>query len=313
MAADDRPFRVEADSSEFATGAVLSQLQADERWHPVAYLSKSLSPAERNYEIHDKELLAIVRGLDEWRHFLEGATHRFDILTDHRNLQYFVTARKLNRRQARWSLLLSNFDFRLIHRPGAQSGKPDALSRRVDHGDGSADNSDIVLLKPEYFQVRATQRAEVEVDDDETLLAAIRETEEQDDEVVKAVRELRAGTGVRAGEWAEHDGLVLYRGLVYVPRDEDLRRRIVQAHHDSRVTGHPGRWKTLELVSRNYWWPGISRFVDRYVRGCDACNRVKTFPGTPAGPLMPNPVPTRRWQVVTVDLIGELPQSRGYC
>ena len=182
----------------------------------------------------------------------------------------------------------------------------------MDHGDGSADNSDIVLLKPEYFQVRATQRAEVEVDNDETLLAAIRETEEQDDEVVKAVRELRAGTGVRAGEWAEHDGLVLYRGLVYVPRDEDLRRRIVQAHHDSRVTGHPGRWKTLELVSRNYWWPGISRFIDRYVRGCDACNRVKTFPGTPAGPLMPNPVPTRRWQVVTVDLIGELPQSRGY-
>ena len=124
-----RPFRIEADSSDFATGAVLSQQSADDdKWHPVAFLSKSLSAVERNYEIHDKEMLAIIRAMEEWRHFLEGAEHQFEVLTDHKNLEYFRSAKKLNRRQARWSLYLARFDFVLHHRPGKSMGKPDALS-----------------------------------------------------------------------------------------------------------------------------------------------------------------------------------------
>ena len=104
---NSRPYRVEADSSNFATGAVLSQqCTEDRKWHPVVFLSKSLSPVERNYEIHDKEMLAIVRALEEWRHFLEGAEHQFEIWMDHKNLEYFMVAKKLNQRQARWSLLL---------------------------------------------------------------------------------------------------------------------------------------------------------------------------------------------------------------
>ena len=104
---NSRPFRIEADSSDFATGAVLSQQsKEDNKWHPVAFISKSLSPVEQNYEIHDKEMLAIMRALEEWRHLVEGAEHRCEIWTDHKNLQYFMTAKKLNRRQARWSLLL---------------------------------------------------------------------------------------------------------------------------------------------------------------------------------------------------------------
>ena len=93
-----RPFRIEADSSDFATGAVLSQESSEDgKWHPVAFLSKSLSDTERNYEIHDKEMLAIIRALEEWRHFLEGAEHSFEIWTDHKNLEYFMSAKKLNR------------------------------------------------------------------------------------------------------------------------------------------------------------------------------------------------------------------------
>jgi RNase H-like domain found in reverse transcriptase/Reverse transcriptase (RNA-dependent DNA polymerase) len=134
---DTRPFRLEADSSDFATGAVLSQQSlADNKWHPIAYYSKSLNAVERNYEIHDKEMLAIIRALEDWRHFLEGARHKFEIWTDHKNLEYFMTAKKLNRRQARWSLYLSRFDFAMHHRPGRSMGKSDALSRRADHGTG---------------------------------------------------------------------------------------------------------------------------------------------------------------------------------
>ena len=126
---NSRPYRVEADSSDFATGAVLSQENPDDgKWHPVAFLSKSLSPVERNYEIHDKEMLAIVRALEEWRHFLKGTEHQFEIWMDHKNLKYFMTAKKLNQRQAQWFLLLARFDFLLHHRPGKTMGKSDTLS-----------------------------------------------------------------------------------------------------------------------------------------------------------------------------------------
>src|SRR5271155_4114271 len=109
-------FRIEADSSDFATGAVLSQQSSeDEKWHPVAFLSKSLSPVERNYDIHDKEMLAVIRALEEWRHFLEGMEHCFEIWTDHKNLEYFMKTKKLNHRQTRWSLFLACFDFVLHH------------------------------------------------------------------------------------------------------------------------------------------------------------------------------------------------------
>ena len=98
---DDAPFRVECDSSDYANGAILSQF-IDGKWHPVAYRSRTLSETERNYEIHDKELLAIMDSLSDWRQYLMGAQHKFEVWTDHKNLQYFRKPQKLNRRQARW-------------------------------------------------------------------------------------------------------------------------------------------------------------------------------------------------------------------
>ena len=189
---NSRPFRIEADSLDFATGAVLSQQsKEDNKWHPVAFLSKSLSPVERNYEIHDKEMLAIVRALEEWRHFVEGAEHRCEIWTDHKNLQYFMTAKKLNRRQARWSLLLARFDFIMHHRPGKSMGKTDALSRRSDHGTGSEDNDNMVLLTLNFFAVRALEGLEA-VGEERGILKDIRkgmQDGEKEEPVAKAARE----------------------------------------------------------------------------------------------------------------------------
>jgi RNase H-like domain found in reverse transcriptase len=101
------PFRLECDASKMVCGAVLSQKGEDLLWHPIAYMSKSFIEAERNYDIYDRELLAIIRALEEWRHYLEGSPHPIEILSDHKNLEVFKEARKLSRRQARWSLYLS--------------------------------------------------------------------------------------------------------------------------------------------------------------------------------------------------------------
>ena len=86
----------------------------------------------------------------------------------------------------------------------------------------------------------------------------------------------------------------------------------MRAHHDSPVTGHPGHWRTTELISRNYWWPGMGHYIAKYVKGCDLCNRTKTFPAAPMGKLLPNQIPSQKWQVISVDLIVELPTSHGY-
>jgi len=103
LAAPDlnKEFRVEADASNYATSGVLSMKGSNELWRPVAFISKSLSDTERNYEIHDKEMLAVVRCLEAWRHFLEGAMMKFEIWINHKNLEYFMKVQKLNRRQAR--------------------------------------------------------------------------------------------------------------------------------------------------------------------------------------------------------------------
>jgi len=195
---NSRPFRIEADSSDFATGAVLSQQSPETgKWHPVAFLSKSLSPVERNYKIHDKEMLAIIRAMEEWRQFLEGAEHQFEVWTDHKNLEYFMTAKKLNRRQARWSLFLARFDFLLHHRPGKSMGKSDALSRRADHGTGSGDNSDITLLTLAFFAARALAGMELFGEERDIMRDVRKGTKdgEKEEAVSKVAKELLASNG----------------------------------------------------------------------------------------------------------------------
>ena len=314
----DDPFRVEADGSGIATGAVLSQVsRADGKLHPIAFLSKSLSEAERNYEIHDAEMLAIIRALESWRHFLEGAKHPFEIWTDHKNLEYFRTAQKLNRRQARWSLYLSRFNFTLHHRPGKSMKKSDALSRRADHGTKEQDNSNIILLKPDMFQIAALTHTDLE-GEEVGIFQRIREGLQQgkmEDPVARAAAELKKGKStrsIRKAEWEVEDGILKFRERIYVPNDPDLRRQILSQHHDSKIAGHPGRWKTLELVSRNYWWPRLSRFVASYVRGCDLCQRTKPIRRPPTGELHPLETPTGQWENISVDFIVELPESHGY-
>jgi hypothetical protein len=120
---------VETDASDFALGGTLSQIAEDEKLHPNAFHSRKFSPAEINYEIHDKELLAIVDSFKAWQRYLEGSLHMFQVFTDHKNLEYFMTTKVLNRRQARWAQELAGVDFKIYYRKGTSNGKPDTLSR----------------------------------------------------------------------------------------------------------------------------------------------------------------------------------------
>ena len=149
-------FRVETDASGHAIGGVLSQEQ-DRKWRPIAFLSRTMQAAEQNYEIYDKELLAIVEVLAKWRQYLLDAGEPFEVWMDHKNLKYFREPHKLNRRQAQWYLKLQDYDFMLKHIPGKTNTKADILSQK-DQVNTKEDNKDVQLLKDEMWTRKTTAR-----------------------------------------------------------------------------------------------------------------------------------------------------------
>lgn len=304
----EKPFQLECDASLVATGAVQRQQDEQGRWHPCGYLSKTLTQAERNYQIYDRELLAIIRALEAWRHLLQGSPHPIQVLSDHKNLTYFRAAQKLNRRQARWHLFLSEFNISLAHYPGKTLTQADALSRRSGHEEGENDNKDIVVLGPEIF----AKAVNIE------LQERIRDHKARDLDVVDFITskgniKKRPNLG-NPEDWEDDDGLLLFKKKVYVPPDEDLRRDIIKAHHNPPVMGHPGIQKTYDLVKREFTWPGMRKFIKQYVQGCAACQscKVNTHPIKPGLVPIPHSGDTRPFRTITMDYITDLPESNGY-
>jgi hypothetical protein len=327
-----KPFFVESDASKYATGAVLMQKDSNGDLHPCSFISQTFSPAERNYQIYDRELLGIIRAIQEWRHYLLGSTHQTTVFTDHQNLQYYRSAQKLNRRQARWSLILSEYDIKLIHQPGTKMIQSDALSRRPDHiPEGDDDNEDIIML-PDALFVKS-----INTDPDtfpilETLINLVDtalmyhlnddERDDWDQDLADLFNRLVDGSATD-NEYAdfsfETDASskpkhLFYQKRLYIPNKDGLRRNIVQKHHDAPTAGHPGQLGTYHAISRYYWWPGLRSFVNAYVQGCAECQKFKIDrrPTKPALQGIESSKNTRPFAQPSMDLITGLPPSDGF-
>jgi len=190
---------------------------------------------------------------------------------------------------------------------GTKMGKADGLSRRSDWKVGvDRDNENQIFIKDNWI----CSMQEVVVEGLEVnIVEKIKKARSKDEDVVRVVEEMKK-MGVKelqGNEWQIEGELVLKEGKVYVPKDEELRTEVIWLHHDVLAVGHSGRWKTVELVTRNYWWPGVMRDVGRYVEGCDLCQRMKNRTEELAGKLKLSEVPKKPWSHITVDFITKLP------
>jgi len=185
----ERKFRVEMDALGHAIGGVLSQEQ-DGKWKPIAFLSRTMQAAERNYKIYDKEILAIVEALAKWRQYLLDAAEPFEVWTDHENLKYFREPHKLNGQQAQWYLKLQDYDFTIKHIPGKTNTKADILSRK-DQVNTKEDNKDVQLFKDEMWTRRTTARIMIlgrKVRTEEgDIIKRIRKNNTREKEVIQAL------------------------------------------------------------------------------------------------------------------------------
>ena len=251
---------------------VLSQIGDDGELHPVAFFSKNMSPAECNYEIYDKELLAIIRCFEQWKPELESTELPVKIFTDHHSLEYFMTTKKLTRRQARWAEFLSELNFVITYRPGKKNEKADALTRRPN--DKSHDDDDErqqhqlqTLLPPERLELQpieeATEPEETTRNDESdpelpTLDERIKQ-ENLEDELCTRIR-----NAIKEGNTdddslpdikncTEKNGLLYKRKGLWVPDKKETILEVIRQIHDQVAVRHPRIARTVNIIGQNYY------------------------------------------------------------
>lgn len=291
----DLPYVVQTDSSGFAIGATLMQ-DHGKGLQPIAFISKKMLPAERNYPVHEQELLAIVSAVKTWRHYLMG--NKFTIRTDHQSLQLFHK-KKINEitgRQARWQEALAAYDYTIEYVPGPSNVVADALSRRSDH------IPETVPINNHQAESKPTTTKATLV---EQILAAYNRDPICQEILLKHQQQNNTST------WqVDEQGLIKRHQLVLIPDDKELRTLLIMCHHDEPTASHRGVAKTVDLLSREFYWKNLAADVKEYVNTCHSCQLNKISNLAPLGLLQPIETPDTPWHTATLDFITHLPLTK---
>jgi hypothetical protein len=288
---DSLPYLLTTDASGFAIGATLNQDQGN-GIQPIAFLSHKMNDHEKNYPVHEQELLAIIIALKEWRHYLHG--RHFKIQTDHQSLRYLSTQPHLSSRQVRWSEFLQQFDYEIEYKPGKFNIPADALSRREDLHTTNSQN----LSLNNFTELVVT------VGDD--LIEQVKTAYQSDPTCV----DLLNNSSHPPPNYRIQNGLIYCSSQLYIPSSDQIKSQLIAEAHDSAVSGHVGVIKTLDTLTRTYYWPKLADDVKEYIKSCHSCLSTKPRNDNPPGLLHPIPHPPRRWQQVSMDLITQLPPTR---
>jgi hypothetical protein len=299
---------VTCDASDLRTGAVLSWGPTWETARPVAFDSMQLKDAQKNYPVHEKEMLAIVRALKKWRSDLLGS--EFIVYTDHRTLENFESQKDLSRRQARWMEHLSQFDMSIHYICGEDNTVADALSwLPLDNAEDAPDDIDVAdspLRLNCWLNGKIVCNATLAISMDQSFLDNVREGYSHDDfcQKLSSVDASIPGIRCKNGLWYLGDRLV-------IPRFGTLREDLFRLAHDS--LGHFGADKSYANIRNDYYWPNMHKDLETaYIPACPECQRNKSATSRPKGPLHPLPVPEAQGDSVCLDFVGPLPENEGY-
>ena len=335
-------YRIVTDASDFALGAILLQDQG-EGWQPIAYESRKLQPAELRRNVYEKEMLAVLHALKTWRCYVEGRP--IELVTDHESLKWLLTQKELDRQQAKWVQILSQYDVDIVYRPG-RINPADALSRHPAHRLAAVS---MVQTAPELLQqfadaygadplyqavlppatdsskdqkgsgqrAQAASRGRIGSPDHLPPATASSSGDGTTDSVAVRRRtgspgdlpppQLPSGYHKQGQLWYQEVG-GSYR--VCVPNDPRIRQLVLREAHDAPMGGHFGMDKTIWRLEQTFTWPGMMGDVRDYVRTCDQCQRNKPSGGKTRGLLQPLPIPTDRWEEVSMDFITGLPRTK---
>ena len=268
-----KPFEVSCDASGDGIGAVLNQ-----EGHAVAFESRRLKDAELHASIYEKELMAVIHALSIWKHYLLGAD--FFIKTNHQSLRYFLTQRKLSEKQMRWANFLSMFHFQILHTSGTKNTVADALSRR-----------------PKINAITTVYHDEFD---------SLSEQYPQDPDFATIWADLKAGHS--RPPYSIRDDVLYHQQAICVV--QPLRHKVMDEAHASPYAGHRGIFATTNALERYFFWPTLRADIEKHVRECLVCQKVKYDRHKVYGQLQPLPVPDRPWESIAMDFITDLPRSK---
>lgn len=291
-----KKFFVHCDASDCGVGAVLVQLSHDNVERPVAFMSKKLNTAQRNYSVTERECLAAVLAIEKFRCYLE--LQEFELITDHASLLWLMRQPNLKGRLARWAMRLQGYRFSVSHRRGSENIVPDALSRM--HVE---DVSAIELIEPEIDLDSACF--------DAAGYVQMRNEAETSEGKYPDLKVIGRYLYIRTKHEDGTDLGMQQAWKLWIPKG--LTESVIRRAHESVVTAHGGMAKTLELIRRNFYWPGMVSQVRLYVRACDVCKSTKA-PNQSLKPPMGKPaISERPFERLYIDILGPYPRSkRGY-
>jgi hypothetical protein len=276
----------------------------------IAYASRQLKNHERNYPTHDLELAAVVFALKVWRHYLYGS--QCDIYTDHKSFKYIFTQKDLNMRQRRWIEQIKDYDCRILYHPGKANVVADALSRK-----SRSEASNLVPTMDQlaqqfgmiHFGTRQITRwmSLATLSIQLMLTDWIKVAQEADPELKELKEKISQGEASSFSFAA--DGILRNHSRVVLPKDDKLRKEILDEAHKTQYTVHPGSTKMYQDLKKIYWWSGMKRDIAKYVARCSTCQQVKAEHQRPAGPLQPLNIPEWKWDQIGMDFVVGLPRA----
>jgi RNase H-like domain found in reverse transcriptase/Integrase zinc binding domain len=287
-------------------GSTESNTNQKPRPHPVTYYLATFTETECNYDIYERELLAIIKAITHWRPYLIWTKEPFTILTDHANLLHWKSLHKLNRRTAQWHGELQDYNFKLQHIPRKLHTAADALLCPTGANEGKDDNQQMTMI-PEAAFIRLTGP-----DSNGSIEHMITIIQNHNHTLMDE------WMGIYPIERVDNPDEPFWRDIksqrLVIPPDQGLKCELMNIWHEGSINGHPRRDETIRHINWEYFWPGARTWIIEYIKGCATCQQNKNLTHCIKTPMfrIPSTISAKPFSHIAMDLITGLPKGEGH-